>query len=55
LSQLSAWVLDAESQGYRYGLRLPGQVIEPDRGGGHRAACLKTLALHGLAETASRD
>lgn len=51
LSQLCAWVLEAEAHGHRYGLRLPGRLIEPDRGGAHRAACLKALALHGLVET----
>lgn len=51
LSQLCAWVLEAEMHGQRYGLRLPGRLIGPDRGGAHRAACLKALALHGLVET----
>jgi uncharacterized protein (DUF58 family) len=51
ISVLTRWVLDAESQGLRYGLRLPsrGEVAEiaPDRGEGHRTRCLTALALMG--------
>ena len=49
LSRLAGWVLAAERAGARYGLRLPGRVIAPDRGDAHRAACLQALALHGVA------
>lgn len=48
LSRLAGWVLAAERDGLRYGLRLPGVEIAPDRGAPHRAACLQALALHGL-------
>jgi uncharacterized protein (DUF58 family) len=44
LRQLSRWVLDAEAEGGRYGLRLPGRRLELGRGATHRAACLDALA-----------
>ena len=46
LSRLAGWVLAAERQGLRYGLRLPGLELAPDQGEAHRAACLQALALH---------
>ncbi|GHU32755.1 hypothetical protein AGMMS50256_23400 [Betaproteobacteria bacterium] len=46
LSLLTGWVLAAEREQYRYGLRLPGCVIAPDCGPPHRDACLEALALH---------
>ena len=45
LSQLARWVVDAESNGLNYGLRLPGSVIGTDHGKHHRHRCLKALAL----------
>lgn len=47
LSQLTGWVLAAEQAGARYGLRLPGRELAPERGAPHRAACLQALALYG--------
>ncbi|MGH8671752.1 MAG: DUF58 domain-containing protein [Burkholderiales bacterium] len=48
LSRLCRWVLDAH-QAYRtYGLRLPGQVLDPCLGEAHRDACLRALALFDL-------
>ncbi|MGQ0699204.1 MAG: DUF58 domain-containing protein [Panacagrimonas sp.] len=47
LSQLTRWVLDAETEGRAYGLRLPGTRIAPGRGESHRFECLKALALFG--------
>ena len=47
LSLLTGWVLAAEREGYRYGLRIPGRTIAPDHGPRHRHACLEALALHG--------
>lgn len=47
LSRLAGWVLAAEKSGARYGLRLPGRELGPDRGDAHRSACLQALALHG--------
>jgi uncharacterized protein (DUF58 family) len=46
ISRLARWVEDAERDGRRYRLLLPGQpVIGPDRGPAHRHACLRALAL----------
>ncbi|MGQ0510059.1 MAG: DUF58 domain-containing protein [Betaproteobacteria bacterium] len=47
LSRLAGWVLAAEHDGLRYGLRLPGVELAPGCGATHRAACLQALALHG--------
>jgi len=44
LSILTRWVLLTERDGKSYGLRLPGLILEPDRGGSHRHLCLKALA-----------
>lgn len=48
LSRLAGWVVAAELSGARYGLRVPGCALAPDRGESHRAACLRALALHGI-------
>lgn len=48
LSRLTRWVLSADQQGLRYGLRLPGLELAPDTGAPHRLACLRALALYGL-------
>ena len=45
LSVLAHWVLQAESFGQSYGLRIPGTVIPPNRGDFHRQRCLEALAL----------
>lgn len=45
LSRLAGWVLAAEREGLRYGLRAPGIEIAPGRGAAHRSACLAALAL----------
>ena len=45
LSLLARWVVDAEKAGFRYGLELPGERIEPDQGPTHQHRCLKRLAL----------
>jgi uncharacterized protein (DUF58 family) len=44
LSLLCRWVLDAETEGARYGLQLPGLRLEPDHGPKHRHRCLAALA-----------
>ena len=44
LSQLCRWVLDSETAGHPYGLRLPGAEIAPARGELQRIACLRALA-----------
>lgn len=45
LSQLCRMVLDAHAAGCRFGLRLPGVMLEPGIGEAHKHACLKQLAL----------
>jgi len=45
LSMLCRWVLDAESAGMRYGLRLRGKQLPLNQGQQHQAACLEALAL----------
>ena len=46
LSRLCAWVLLAERQQLRYGLRLGGTEIVPNSGEAHKRACLQALAMH---------
>ena len=46
ISRLTAWVLAADHQGLRWGLRLPGGArLSPDSGAAHRQRCLEALAL----------
>lgn len=45
LAILCHWVLQGESYGQAYGLRLPGLEIPPARGEAHRTRCLEALAL----------
>jgi len=45
LSQLCFWVLQCESQGLEYGLRLPNIELAASHGEAHQHACLKELAL----------
>ena len=47
LSQLCLWVLESDAASRPYGLRLPGQEIEPSGGAAHRFACLRALAGYG--------
>ena len=44
LSQLARWVVQAESGGASYGLRLPGKGLAPERGEAHYHACLRALS-----------
>lgn len=46
LSRLVRWVVDAESSGFRYGLRIPGRELALGAGESHRAQCLEALALY---------
>jgi uncharacterized protein (DUF58 family) len=48
LEQLARWIVDADSRGERYGLAMPGQLLEPDSGPQHRHQCLEALARYGL-------
>lgn len=50
LELLTRWVLDADAQGLRYGLRLPDNEFLPQHGAIHRAECLHALALCGLPD-----
>jgi uncharacterized protein (DUF58 family) len=50
LSQLCLWVLESEAAQRIYGLRIPGKEIPPARGAAHRFACLRALAVYGIAE-----
>jgi uncharacterized protein (DUF58 family) len=45
LSQLVAWILEADAKGLRYGLRLPGVDVAAGGGPDHRRFCLEHLAL----------
>lgn len=46
ISRLARWVDEAEREGRRYRMQLPGQpAVGPDRGPVHRHACLRALAL----------
>jgi uncharacterized protein (DUF58 family) len=46
IRRLARWVDEAEREGRRYRLELPGQpAIGPGRGAAHRHACLRALAL----------
>ncbi len=46
LSQICRWIVDAERQGYHYGLRLPGFEVSPSRGEVHQHSLLRTLARY---------
>jgi uncharacterized protein (DUF58 family) len=46
LSVLTRWILDAETAGLSWGLRLPGKEIPQAHGPGHTHACLMALALY---------
>lgn len=48
LSQLCKWVLQAQQQGVRYGLRLPDTELAPADNRAHHQQCLEALALYGL-------
>lgn len=46
IARLARWVDEAERDGRRYRLVLPGQpALGPDHGAAHRHACLRALAL----------
>lgn len=50
LARMARWVLDAEAQGLRYGLRLPEDELPPNNGNAQRDECLRRLALFGLPQ-----
>ena len=45
IARLARWVVEAEREGRRYRLQLPGATLGPARGPEHRHACLRALAL----------
>ena len=45
ISQLTRWVVDANAQNLKYGLRLPQLSIQPNTGDMHYHQCLTSLAL----------
>lgn len=51
LARMARWVLDAEAQGLRYGLKLPDGEVPPNVGSAHRDECLRRLALFDRDET----
>jgi len=51
LAHMTRWVLDADAQGLRYGLKLPDGELPPGDGQPHRNECLRRLALFGLDQT----
>ncbi|WP_236450434.1 DUF58 domain-containing protein [Stutzerimonas stutzeri] len=50
LSVLCHWVIDLSEKQQPFALRLPAGLYGPDSGQAHRDACLRALALHGLAD-----
>ncbi len=50
LSRMTRWVLDAEAQGLRYGLRLPDGELPAGNGAAQRDECLRRLALFDLSD-----
>ena len=46
LGFMTALVLAAEAEEQKYGLRLPGTVIQQDYGSAHKHVCLQTLAVY---------
>ena len=45
LQQLSRWILECDSLGRKFGLRIPGATVEPGTGAQQRRACLRALAV----------
>ncbi|MDL0429651.1 DUF58 domain-containing protein [Marinobacter sp. TBZ242] len=50
LGYLAHQVMERSRNNSRFGLNLPGQVIEPDSGAAHTNRCLKALAIFGLEQ-----
>ena len=48
LARMARWVLDAETQGLRYGLHLPDGDLPGSSGIAHRDECLRRIALFNL-------
>ncbi|HEU0234008.1 MAG TPA: DUF58 domain-containing protein [Gallionella sp.] len=52
LARMTRWVLDAEAQGLRYGLRLPDGELPAGNGTAQRDECLRRIALFNLPQQA---
>ncbi len=52
LSRMTRWVLEAEQRALPYGFRIGALAFAPACGAAHQAACLRALALHGIAAEA---
>lgn len=50
LSRLTAYVLQAQSMGVSFGLRMPGRTLPPATGEHHIQECLRALALFGFRD-----
>ena len=50
LARMTRWVLDAEAQGLRYGLRLPDSELPAGNGTAQRDECLRRIALFNLPQ-----
>lgn len=50
LSHLCSKVLEYHQAQRPFGLKLPGKTIPPSKGEGHKAQCLRALALYGVAD-----
>ena len=48
LSRMTRWVLEAETQGLRYGLRMPDSELPSANGIAHQDECLRRIALFNL-------
>ena len=51
LSQLCLWLLEAEKEGFLYGLEMPEEKIDLGNGDIHLNKCLLILARHGFKDT----
>ncbi len=49
LSRMARWVLDAEQRALPYAFRIGSHHYPPANGDAHQAACLRALALYGVA------
>ncbi|EXF44213.1 hypothetical protein BAY1663_03355 [Pseudomonas sp. BAY1663] len=54
LSLLCHWVVQLSERQQPFALRLPAGTIGPDSGQAHLDACLRALALHGVAAEDAR-
>ncbi|MDI3261914.1 MAG: DUF58 domain-containing protein [Fulvimonas sp.] len=45
IARLARWINEAHAGGWRFGLRLPAETIEPGSGDAHYARCMSALAL----------